>query len=250
MTGVQTCALPILTAVDANKSEGTLTTTAFTFRLDRTGDLNRTSAVKVSVVSKSGSLWASGSDFVGGKLPFGNVSFAAGVSSVMVTINVVGDAIVESNEQFTVKLSNASGATLGVATANGTILNDDAAAIKAVISRRSAMVEDTGEFSLADLAMSSTTWQDAASRAHYGQPSAAVSVETRGGSLSPRACDALLSDYTMLPASAIDLADLDSLAAACSSRTRCRANDSALVDFESDAFAANPFACESELAMK
>ena len=168
----------------------------------------------------------------------------------VVTINVVGDAIVESNEQFTVKLSNASGATLGVATANGTILNDDAAAIKAVISRRSAMVEDTGEFSLADLAMSSTTWQDAASRAHYGLPSAAVSVETRGGSLSPRACDALLSDYTMLPASAIDLADLDSLAAACSSRTRCRANDSALVDFESDAFAANPFACESELAMK
>ena len=243
-----------VTAVDASKNEGTLTTTAFTFRLDRTGELNRTSAVKVSVVSKSSSLWASGSDFVGGRLPYANVSFAAGVSSVMVTINVVGDAIAESNEQFSVKLSNVSGATLGVATANGTILNDDAAAIKAVISRRSAMVEDTGEFSLADLAMSSSTWQDAASRAHVGLPSAAVSVETQGGSLSPRACDALLSDYTMLPASAIDLADLDSLAPACSSRGRCRANDSALVDFEfgdldSNAFDPNAVGFKNEFAI-
>lgn len=255
-----------ISAVDANKSEGTSTTTTFTFRLDRTGDLTRASSVKVAVATKNGSGWVNRADFVGGALPFSTVNMAAGVSSALVMINVVGDATAELDEQFSVKLSNVSGATLGVATASGTIVNDDAAAIRSVISRRSAIIDNTFEdtfddtfddsdennfeSSLSDLAQSTFTWQDAASRAPFGLPSATVSVETRGGLLSPRACDALLSDYTMLPASAIDLADLDSLAPTCSTRARCRANDSALVDFDFDAFAANRFACESQLAMK
>ncbi|MFN9960218.1 MAG: hypothetical protein ACK55I_44615, partial [bacterium] len=43
------------------------------------------------------------------------------------TISVAGDTVVEADETFTVTLSNASGATLAVASAVGTIRNDDTA---------------------------------------------------------------------------------------------------------------------------
>src|SRR5205814_1137059 len=68
-----------------------------------------------------------GADFTGGVLPSGIVSFAAGETSQVISIDVAGDTLVESNEAFTVKLSNPSaGTVLGTATASGTIRNDDA----------------------------------------------------------------------------------------------------------------------------
>ena len=63
----------------------------------------------------------------GGTLPSGTVTFAAGQTAKVITINVSGDTVVEANEQFTVTLSSASGASIGTATATGTITNDDAA---------------------------------------------------------------------------------------------------------------------------
>ncbi len=58
--------------------------------------------------------------------PSGTVSFAPGESSKTLTIDVSGDTASESDEGFTVTLSNATGASLSTASATGTILNDDA----------------------------------------------------------------------------------------------------------------------------
>ena len=65
---------------------------------------------------------ASASDFVGNALPSGTVSFSAGEMSKTITVNVAGDTMVESDEGFTVTLSNPSaGATLGTASASGSL---------------------------------------------------------------------------------------------------------------------------------
>ena len=59
-------------------------------------------------------------------LPSGTVSFAAGETSKVITVDVQGDTTVELNENFTVTLSNATnGTTITTATATGTIENDD-----------------------------------------------------------------------------------------------------------------------------
>src|SRR5439155_13449096 len=55
----------------------------------------------------------------------GMVSFAAGETTKIITVNVSGDTAAESDEGFTVTLSNATGTLLGTTTASGTILNDD-----------------------------------------------------------------------------------------------------------------------------
>jgi hypothetical protein len=55
----------------------------------------------------------------------GTLTFNAGQTSKVVTVNVMGDTVVEPNETFTVNLSEASGGTIADAQGVGTILNDD-----------------------------------------------------------------------------------------------------------------------------
>lgn len=90
--------------------------------------LSSSSASAVSVqytVAGSGTNAAtSGSDF---SATSGTLTFAAGTTTLSQTINVsiIGDTAVESNETYTVTLSNATNATISAATATGTITNDD-----------------------------------------------------------------------------------------------------------------------------
>ncbi|MEZ5667268.1 MAG: Calx-beta domain-containing protein [Alphaproteobacteria bacterium] len=71
---------------------------------------------------------ADAADFVGGVLPSGTVSFAAGESSKTITVQVAGDAATENDEGFTVTLSNPSGGgSITAARAVGTIEDDDGA---------------------------------------------------------------------------------------------------------------------------
>ncbi|PRC51841.1 hypothetical protein C6A85_61995, partial [Mycobacterium sp. ITM-2017-0098] len=65
-----------------------------------------------------------GSDFTAKS---GTVTFAAGVTSQQISVAVVGDTVVESNETFTVTLSSPTGATIADGSAVGTITNDDVA---------------------------------------------------------------------------------------------------------------------------
>ncbi|MCF8533937.1 MAG: cellulase family glycosylhydrolase [Reyranella sp.] len=68
---------------------------------------------------------AGAADFIGSS---GSVTFVPGEQTKTISIPIVADAIEEANEQFTVVLSNASGATLARATGTATIVDDDEAA--------------------------------------------------------------------------------------------------------------------------
>jgi hypothetical protein len=111
-----------ITATSADKPEGNSGNTAFTFTVTRAGDTSAAGTVDFAVNGTA----INGVDFQGGSLPGGTVSFAAAETSRIVTVGVNGDTAVESDEAFTVTLSNPSGnATIGTASAIGTIRNDD-----------------------------------------------------------------------------------------------------------------------------
>jgi len=122
-TGVFTSSTYALAATSASKAEGQSGATAFTFTVTRTGFTTLSQTMDWAVGGAS----VAGDDFIGGVLPTGTVSFAAGETSKVITINVAGDSTVEGDEAFTVTLANPSfGAVLATTTATGTILNDDA----------------------------------------------------------------------------------------------------------------------------
>jgi hypothetical protein len=114
-----------IAATAAVKAEGNSGTTAFTFTVTRTGNASAGATVGYAV---TGSVTnpADAADFVGNLLPSGVVTFAAGETTKTLSVNVAADATVEPDNGFIVTLANPSaGLTLGAASANGTILNDD-----------------------------------------------------------------------------------------------------------------------------
>jgi Ca2+-binding RTX toxin-like protein len=116
----------LIAATSASKAEGNTGTTSYSFTVTRTGDTSTAQTVDWAVTG-SGTNAAAAADFVGNALPTGTVSFAIGESSKTITIDVAADSSVETDEDFTVTLSNASaGLVLGTSTATGTIINDDA----------------------------------------------------------------------------------------------------------------------------
>ncbi len=121
-----TLPLPQLSIVssDTLKAEGNNGMTAYTFTVTRSGDSSGSSTA-TWVVSGTGSQAADGLDFMAGSFPSGSVSFLAGESSQMITIQVNGDSTMELDEDFTVTLANPGYATIGTASADGTIGNDD-----------------------------------------------------------------------------------------------------------------------------
>lgn len=104
-------------------TEGNSSTVNATFTLALSGP--STSSVTVTVATADGTATA-GSDYVA--LAPATFTFAAGATSQTVTVQIKGDTVVEPDETFSVNLSNVSGATLGLASALGTILNDDVSA--------------------------------------------------------------------------------------------------------------------------
>ena len=115
-----------IAALSADKAEGQSGSTPFTFTVTRGGDTSLATSASWAVTG-SGANPAAGSDFVGGGLPSGTVSFAAGQTSKTITVNVAGDTVVEPDQGFTVTLSNpAASTTIGTASTSGTIRNDDA----------------------------------------------------------------------------------------------------------------------------
>lgn len=122
ISGAQT-ALPSISVADASVTENNSGTTnaAFTVTLSKAS----TKTVTVSYATASGTATA-GQDFVSSS---GTVTFAPGVVSQVVNVAVIGDTSYEPDETFAVTLSNVSGATIGRATATGTIKNDDAAPV-------------------------------------------------------------------------------------------------------------------------
>lgn len=103
-------------------SEGNAGTTTYSYTVNRTGSTTGATSVNWGVTGD-----VDANDFVGGALPGGSLTFAAGETSKTITINVAGDATFEATESFSVTLSGVSGGTVALGTAVGVILNDDTA---------------------------------------------------------------------------------------------------------------------------
>lgn len=118
-------------AIDANRTEGSGSgSTDFTFMVYRNGAAEGPKTVdwSVSGAALAGMQAAEASDFDGGVLPSGTVTFAASETQKLVTVKVAADSAVELHEGFTVTLANPSGNShLGRASADGSIRNDDGA---------------------------------------------------------------------------------------------------------------------------
>jgi hypothetical protein len=116
-----------IAAASASKAEGQSGSTPFTFTATRTGDISVAHTANWAVTG-SGTNAATAADFLGAALPTGTVSFGIGETSKTITVNVLGETSVETDEGFTITLSTpSSGLVIGTAAASGTIQNDDSA---------------------------------------------------------------------------------------------------------------------------
>jgi len=112
-------ALPSASIADLSVAEGNGDHAHFMF----TVTLSKASDTPVTVqYATSDGTATGGTDYVSGS---GTLTFAPGVTSQMVHVDIKGDTVVEPNETFTVTLSNPTGITIGRATATGTIIDDD-----------------------------------------------------------------------------------------------------------------------------
>jgi hypothetical protein len=114
-----------LATTSVSHAEGDTGATAFSFTVVRSGDTSGSSTVNWSVAG-SGAHPTSGTDFSPSLFPSGQLAFAAGETSKTIQVDVAGDTAVETDETFTLTLSNPNGASLGSAvTATGAVLDDD-----------------------------------------------------------------------------------------------------------------------------
>ena len=113
--------LPSLSINDVSRLEGDSGTENLVF----TVSLSQPSAqtVRVNYVTANGTAQA-GSDYF---LASGSLIFDPGITSLPVTVAVIGDTSLEANETFFVDLSGAEGATIGHSRGQGSIQNDDSA---------------------------------------------------------------------------------------------------------------------------
>jgi beta-glucanase (GH16 family) len=110
--------------------EGDSGLVAYKFTVTRSWNLTDTSTVHWSVEGDFKHP-ASADDFKDGVLPSGTLTFAPGQSEKTITVYVQGDKIAETDETFTVSLTQVSGAILGRAVVTGAIVNDDGSATSA-----------------------------------------------------------------------------------------------------------------------
>ena len=114
-----------IVATSASKAEGNSGSTPFTFTVTRSGVLTGTNTVVWSTVGLL-PVSANGADFTGGVAPGGTLTFAAGETSKLITVNVAGDTVYEADEGFRVVLgAPTGGAVITTASANAAILNDE-----------------------------------------------------------------------------------------------------------------------------
>ncbi len=134
--------LPELSIGDASAAEGDSGGKTLEFAV--TLDSAATQAVTVDWATSDGTATA-GTDYTAGN---GTLTFGAGDSSRTVSVTVAGDEADEPDETFEVTLTNPSGATLGDATATGTITNDDDDPTVTLVLTPDTITEDGGASAL------------------------------------------------------------------------------------------------------
>jgi FG-GAP-like repeat/RTX calcium-binding nonapeptide repeat (4 copies)/Calx-beta domain len=137
-----------ITANTTSITEGESGTTRVTFTVTRCGDIDAASSINYAI----GGTATNSSDYnnIGGTsgatAATGTINFAADETSKTITLNVLGDTIVESGETIAVTLSNSTGTgpkpTITTATATTTIKNDDFAGF--TVSPKAISTTETG----------------------------------------------------------------------------------------------------------
>ena len=112
---------PAISVSDTSLVEGNAGTTQAAFKVSLSKASTET--VTVDYATADGTATA-GSDYAAVK---GTLTFAPGETVKTVQVSVRGDTLVEADETFALRLSNAGRATLSGASATATIVNDDAA---------------------------------------------------------------------------------------------------------------------------
>ncbi|QEI04609.1 DUF4214 domain-containing protein [Pigmentiphaga aceris] len=110
---------PALSIADSSVQEGNTGTTAMVFTVSLGAASGK--AVTVNYATADGTATA-GSDYTAAS---GTLTFAAGETSKQITVLVIGDTITEANKTFTVNLSAPTNASVGTASATGTIIDDE-----------------------------------------------------------------------------------------------------------------------------
>jgi len=113
--------VPTLSIVDSTVNEGN--SGSSTVQLRVTLSAASSTAVTVSYATANGTATA-GSDYTAAS---GTLTFAAGETEKLITLTILGDTTVESDETLLVNLSAASGATLADGSGQVLIRNDDSA---------------------------------------------------------------------------------------------------------------------------
>jgi len=109
---------PSLSIANVSLTEGNSGTTSMNF----TVNLSSSTATTVNYTTSDGTASA-GSDYTA---KTGTLTFTSGGATTQtISIPIIGDTTIESDETFYVTLSNASNAAISTATATGAILNDD-----------------------------------------------------------------------------------------------------------------------------
>lgn len=111
--------LPGLGISDVSKSEGNRGYTSFTFTLRLTA--RNPTGVTLDYATQDGTALA-GSDYLAAN---GTLTFSGTQTSRTITVKVIGDRVKETDETFTLKLTNAQGAVINDDQGLGTIRNDD-----------------------------------------------------------------------------------------------------------------------------
>lgn len=114
-----------LTSANLAQAEGTNANepTTITYTLQRSGDTSR--ALTLNWAAQIGeSDGAKANDFVGGVLPSGQVTFAAGSATATLSVAVQADAIIERDERFTLRFTSADSSSAS-GTLTGVIVGDD-----------------------------------------------------------------------------------------------------------------------------
>jgi len=131
-----------LSIADALVAEGDSGTTEMTFTVSREGGSSGAVAASYTI-GLDGE--AAASDFPGSQPLSGTVEFADGETSRTITVQIAGDTEFEPNETFSVTLSGPTGgASLGDASATGTIANDDASTAAGVPFINEIHYDDAG----------------------------------------------------------------------------------------------------------
>jgi len=122
---------PSVSIANVSVVEGNAGTTDMIFTIT----LNAVSGVDATVdITSSDGTATAGSDYTAAS---GTINFPAGLTTRTVTVLISGDTLFEPDETLISTLSNPSNATIGTATATGTITNDDVTPVAMTISGRS-----------------------------------------------------------------------------------------------------------------